>query len=82
MGNGSLTEGKPFRGKEGKMMLKLLKVPHSDGVSGAPDIDQKGLEALVCAMGKRLQAEYIEGAIPYLRMQEPEVWKQLEELDR
>ena len=63
-------------------MLKLVKVPQSDGASGSLDIDRKGLEALVCSMGKRLQAEYIEGAIPYLRMQEPELWRQLEELDR
>ena len=33
-------------------------------------------------MGKRLQAEYIEGAIPYLRKHEPELWAKLEVLDR
>jgi hypothetical protein len=63
-------------------MLKLLKRPQASGDPVISDIDRKGLEVLVCAMGKRLQSEYIEGAIPYLRQQEPELWCQLEELDR
>ncbi len=45
-------------------------------------ISQESLEDLVAAMGKRLQAEYIEGAIPYLREYETELWAQLEALDR
>ncbi len=40
------------------------------------------LEALINAMGKRLQTEYVEGAIPYLRKHEPELWAKLEALDR
>ena len=40
------------------------------------------LETLITAMGKRLQAEYIEGAIPYLRTYEPDLWATLESLDR
>jgi hypothetical protein len=40
------------------------------------------LEALVVAMGKRLQAEYVSGAIPYLREHEPALWERLEALDR
>ncbi|OGB91420.1 MAG: hypothetical protein A2Z31_05560 [candidate division NC10 bacterium RBG_16_65_8] len=40
------------------------------------------LEALITAMGKRLQVEYVEGAIPFLRAQEPELWAKLELLDR
>ena len=40
------------------------------------------LDDLVVAMGKRLQAEYIEGAIPYMRECEPAVWATLEVLDR
>jgi hypothetical protein len=40
------------------------------------------LESLIIAMGKRLQAEYIEGAIPYFRQREPELWAKLEVLDR
>jgi hypothetical protein len=40
------------------------------------------LGRLIAAMGKRLQAEYIEGAIPYLRTHEPDLWAQLEVLDR
>ena len=43
---------------------------------------QESLDELVLAMGKRLQAEYIEGAIPYLREHEAELWAQLEALDR
>ncbi len=39
------------------------------------------LETLIAAMGKRLQAEYVEGAIPYLRTHEPELWAALEALD-
>jgi hypothetical protein len=40
------------------------------------------LDDLVIAMGKRLQAEYIEGAIPYMREREPTLWAKLEALDR
>ncbi len=47
-----------------------------------PHLGERDLNALVAAMGKRLQAEYIEGAIPYLREQEPELWARLEALDR
>ncbi len=45
------------------------------------EADAADLEVLITAMGKRLQTEYIEGAIPYLRMHEPELWARLEELD-
>jgi hypothetical protein len=64
-------------------MQAVLKTPRpiprrkSSGETDAAD-----LEALIAAMGKRLQVEYIEGAIPYLRTQEPELWAKLEELDR
>jgi hypothetical protein len=40
------------------------------------------LDTLISAMGKRLQAEYVEGAIPYLRKHEPVLWAKLEALDR
>jgi hypothetical protein len=46
------------------------------------DYDVTDLESLIIAMGKRLQAEYIEGAIPYFRQREPELWAKLEVLDR
>ncbi|HWT78186.1 MAG TPA: hypothetical protein VN648_05215 [Candidatus Methylomirabilis sp.] len=36
---------------------------------------------LVDTMGKRLQGEYIAGAIPYLREHEPELWARLNALD-
>lgn len=51
---------------------------------GNPDtgMSQDSLDGLVVAMGKRLQAEYIEGAIPYLRGHEAELWARLEALDR
>jgi len=39
------------------------------------------LDELVDAMGKRLQEEYIAGAIPYLREHEPELWAHLNALD-
>jgi hypothetical protein len=44
--------------------------------------DVTDLESLINAMGKRLQVEYIEGAIPYFREREPELWAKLEVLDR
>jgi len=44
--------------------------------------DAVDLDSLVAAMGKRLQAEYIEGAIPYLREYEPVLWAQLQALDQ
>lgn len=43
---------------------------------------QGELEALITAMGKRLQAEYVSGAIPYLRTYESALWQRLEALDR
>ena len=45
------------------------------------EVTRESLEELVVAMGKRLQAEYICGAIPYFREHEPELWAQLEALD-
>ncbi len=49
---------------------------------GGNEMGENDLNALVAAMGKRLQAEYVEGAIPYLREYEPELWNCLEALDR
>lgn len=51
----------------------------------APEVRQGSqgeVEALITAMGKRLQAEYVSGAIPYLRTHEPALWERLEALDR
>ena len=45
-------------------------------------MDEEDIERLVVAMGKRLQAEYVAGAIPYLRDREPELWAKLEALDK
>ncbi len=50
-----------------------------DQVAGLSD---KDLENLVAAMGKRLQGEYIAGAIPYLREHQPDLWAELERLDQ
>ncbi len=77
-----LTSKGPSAQRKEETMLKLMKAPQSPGPTEAPEIDRKELEALVCAMGKRMQAEYVEGAIPYLRSHEPETWRQLEALDR
>ena len=46
------------------------------------EMSMTDLNALVLAMGKRLQAEYVEGAIPYLRKREPMLWARLETLDQ
>lgn len=63
-------------------MLTLLKPPRPESAGQASEMDRRVLNELVCAMGKRLQSEYVEGAIPHLRQREPEFWAKLEELDR
>ena len=64
-------------------MQAILKTPTLRTVQVEPNEHQGAdLEALITAMGKRLQGEYIEGAIPYLRAHEPELWAKLEVLDR
>jgi hypothetical protein len=64
-------------------MPALLEAPKAQGC-GSPDSGATpvSLNDLVVAMGKRFQAEYIEGAIPYLRQSEPKLWAQLEALDQ
>ena len=60
-----------------------LKTPRNPSQTGKIETtDAVDLDSLVAAMGKRLQAEYIEGAIPYLRQYEPALWAQLESLDQ
>jgi hypothetical protein len=64
-------------------MGTLLKAPiNRTRRSASNEHDVTDLESLIVAMGKRLQAEYIEGAIPYFRQREPELWAKLEILDR
>lgn len=48
----------------------------------AIDMSMTDLNALVLAMGKRLQGEYVDGAIPYFREHEPALWERLEMLDQ
>ena len=64
-------------------MLAVLEQPTSRG-KGEDHSERKAvdIEALIASMGKRLQAEYVEGAIPYLRKYECELWEKLELLDR
>jgi len=64
-------------------MPALLEAPKAVGESN-PDSGTTpfSLDELVVAMGKRFQAEYIQGAIPYLRQNEPKLWAQLEALDQ
>ena len=64
-------------------MPALLEAPKTLGC-GNPDgpMTVVPVDDLVVAMGKRFQAEYIEGAIPYLRQNEPGLWAQLEALDQ
>jgi hypothetical protein len=50
--------------------------------SEATDMSIADLNALVLAMGKLLQSEYVDGAIPYFREHEPTLWARLEVLDR
>jgi hypothetical protein len=64
-------------------MKALLKARETRNCSkGGAEMNTPDLNALVLAMGKRLQAEYVEGAIPYLREREPEFWARLEMLDQ
>lgn len=64
-------------------MPALLDAPEASDCGNPVDrLDEKTLDDLVVAMGKRLQAEYIEGAIPYLKGREPELWARLEMLDQ
>ena len=64
-------------------MLALLERPTPRARWGdRQEEDVADLEGLISAMGKRLQGEYIEGAIPYLRKHEQELWAKLEVLDR
>lgn len=66
----------------GRVMPALLDAPRCPDCGNAVNVmTEKSLDDLVVAMGKRLQVEYIEGAIPYLREREPELWAQLEALD-
>lgn len=64
------------RKKGGQAMPVLIEAPE---VKTDTPVE---LEALIAAMGKRLQAEYVSGAIPYLREHEPDLWERLEALDR
>lgn len=61
-------------------LMEAPKLPKCGNPS--TDITREALDDLVLAMGKRLQAEYVEGAIPYLRECEPELWARLETLDQ
>lgn len=63
-------------------MQAVLKAPTARAVRNNQSEQFADLESLIMAMGKRLQAEYVEGAIPYLRAYEPELWATLESLDR
>ncbi len=63
-------------------MQAVLKAPTARALRKSQNEQVADLESLITAMGKRLQAEYVEGAIPYLRAYEPELWATLESLDR
>jgi hypothetical protein len=64
-------------------MITLLEPPKARSLDPpTTELPVKELEELIVAMGKRLQGEYLEGAIPYLRAHEPVLWEELEALDR
>jgi hypothetical protein len=63
-------------------LLEATQVRNCDNNGVSDAISEQTLDALVAAMGKRLQVEYIEGAIPYLREREPALWARLEALDQ
>jgi hypothetical protein len=69
--------------RKGRAMPALMEAQKVPGC-GNPSIGlgQESLDELILAMGKRLQTEYVEGAIPFLREHEMELWAQLEALDQ
>ena len=74
--------GRSNRKGGGRVMPALLDAPNCpDCRNAVTEMTEKSFDDLVVAMGKRFQTEYIEGAIPYLREREPELWAQLEALD-
>jgi len=66
------------------VMPVLIEAPDARNCDNTENeaLDRKPLDDLVVAMGKRLQAEYIPGTIPYMRECEPTLWAKLETLDR
>lgn len=72
------------RWEEGSEVETVLKTPTPlprGKPAGAGEPEAADLETLIATMGKRLQAEYVEGAIPYLRAHEPDLWARLNQLD-
>jgi hypothetical protein len=68
--------------EEDQMQALLDRCEVSEQTMGEDRLNAEELNALVTAMGKRLQAEYVQGTIPYLREHEPTLWSRLEELDQ
>lgn len=60
-------------------VLELPRLRHA--VRETPAAPPADLAAVVAAMGKRLQAAYIDGALSYFEAHEPELWAQLLALD-
>jgi hypothetical protein len=60
-------------------VLELPRLHHV--VREAPAMPPAHLATLVAAMGKRLQAAYIEGALQHFQAHEPELWADLQALD-
>jgi hypothetical protein len=60
-------------------VLELPRLRHA--VRETPSELPADLASVIAAMGKRLQAAYIEGALPYFQAHEPELWAQLAALD-
>lgn len=76
-GGNQMAKTSKSQGKKGRQAMAVL--------IEAPEVKMDTpieIEALIVAMGKRLQAEYVSGAIPYLREHEPALWERLEVLDR
>ena len=70
--------------EKGTAMLALMnpkELRNCTSRNSGNEPTRMSLDELVVATGKRLQAGYIDGAIPYLRQHEAELWAQLEALD-
>jgi hypothetical protein len=63
-------------------MVALLEMPEVRHlVAERPHLRRPDTRDMVASMGVRIQAAYLEGAIPHLREHEPELWARLSALD-
>ncbi len=63
-------------------MVAVLELPETRSVvQEMPEAWLPEMGGRVAAMGERLRQAYVDGAIPYLREHEPDLWSELTRLD-